>query len=117
LFLTTRDGYLEQEHPFKLLKTLFCNCPVSLEKVRLSFFHRFGDAGDENSPEASEWTGLDKVLTSMSGLQEVSVVVCCTECTPSQVEAHEGVYDLPLIRASGITLKRRFTDVSADYAN
>lgn len=112
LFITTRNGYLDTEHPFKLLKALFSGGPPSLREVRLSFFHRFGDEADEDAPEASGWSELDLALMLLSGLQEVSIVVCCTQCTSSQIEAHRSVYDLPSARARGIIVNRRFTDVS-----
>lgn len=115
VYITTRGGYLEEDHPFKFLGALFNGGPQSLQKVQLSFFHRFGDEADEGAPEATGWSELDSALTSMPGLQEVSVVVCCTQCAPDEIRAHEDVYDLPLLQARGVTFNRRFTDVSHDF--
>ncbi|KAJ3562859.1 hypothetical protein NP233_g9313 [Leucocoprinus birnbaumii] len=110
IYITTRDGYLEEEHPFNFLRLLLCECSPTLESIHLLCFHRFGDVGDPNAPEASGWTELDNVLTSMLGLREVSVVVCCTQCTLDQRAAHEGVYDLPMVRAREVGFQTRFTD-------
>lgn len=112
LYLTTQDGYLAEDHPFKLLTALFSGGSPSLQKIRLTFFHRFGDQVDENAPEASGWNNLDLALASLSKLRQVSVMICCTQCTPEQMEAHKGVYDLTLVKAKGIDLDVVFTDVS-----
>ncbi len=112
LYLTTRDGYLVEDHPFRLLTALFSGGSPSLQRIRLTFFHRFGDQADESAPEASGWNELDSTLASLSKLRQVSVVVCCTQCTPDQMEAHQGVYDLALVKAKGISLNMIFTDVS-----
>lgn len=113
VYITTRDGYLEEEHPFMFLRDLFLECSPTLESIHLLCFHRFGDSGDENVPEISAWGELDRVLMSCSGLREISVVVCCTQCTSDQRAAHQGVYDLPMVmRARNVEFNRRFTDVS-----
>ena len=95
------------------LRDLFLECSPTLESIHLLCFHRFGDSGDENVPEISAWGELDRVLMSCSGLREISVVVCCTQCTSDQRAAHHGVYDLPMVmRARNVEFNRRFTDVS-----
>jgi len=111
IYITTRDGYLEEEHPFRFLRDLFLECSPTLESIHLLCFHRFGDVG--NIPEFLGWSELDRVLMSCSGLREISVVVCCTQCTPDQRAAHQGVYDLPMvIRARNVKFERQFTNVS-----
>jgi hypothetical protein len=112
IFIVTRNGYLDPEHPFKLLKALFTGGPPSLQQIRLLIFHRFGDHRDDDGPEASGWKELDLVLAPLTGLREVSMVVCCTQCTPSQVEDHKRVYDLPIVGSNGVNVNKRFIDVS-----
>lgn len=112
LFIVTCNGYLDREHPFELLKVLFTGGPPSLQEIRLIIFHRFGDRGDDDAPESSGWKELDLVLARLTGLREVSMIVCCTQCTPRQIEGHWNVYDLPIARSSGVNLRRRFTNVS-----
>jgi hypothetical protein len=112
LFVVTRNGYLDPEHPFKLLKVLFMGGPTSLQTIRLQIFHRFGDHTNDDDPEVSGWNELDLALASLTGLREVSMVVCCTQCTHSQIEDHRSVYDLPIVSSNGVNIDRSFTDVS-----
>lgn len=86
--------------------------PSSLQRIRFQIFHRFGDHTDDDGPEVSGWKELDLVLASLTGLREISMVVCCTQCTPSQIEDHWSVYDFPIASSNGVNVDRRFTDVS-----